>query len=287
MSDMPDSDPFVVTKEYRRFAEFCDACRRHRYIGLCYGLPGVGKTLSARHYARWDEVTEQHHRSWSELRRRKARRKKAQFDLVDCRTVFYTAPVANSPRLVNDELSSKVNCLRDVVEGVRQDWRAKLRTLSDDVEKEVDDLTDFTELVIIDEADRLKVASLEHLRDIYDRRKFGLILIGMPGIEKRLSRYAQLYSRVGFVHQFRALGATELRFILEQRWQDLGLMLDQADFTDAEAIAAVMRITGGNFRLLQRLFSQISRVREINDVNLITKEVVEAARESLIIGATA
>jgi len=42
----------------------------------------------------------------------------------------------------------------------------------------------------------------------------------------------------------------------------------------------------GNFRVLHRLFVQIERVLLINELNVITEDVVEAARSTLVIGAT-
>ena len=48
--------------------------------------------------------------------------------------------------------------------------------------------------------------------------------------------------------------------------------------------AAIARITSGNVRLIQRLFTQIERILQINEMRTVTKEVVEAARESLVVG---
>jgi DNA transposition AAA+ family ATPase len=309
------SDVFIVTKEYRRFAEFCDACRRYRYIGLCYGSPGVGKTLSARRYADWDRIE-------SHMPLRDADTA-ALMTLMDSRTVFYIPTVVNSPGQVEREIGrlrydlrsilleererkqrlhldkilqqeraaeaerqqrllSRVNWLTDPIP---QKPASEYLSLSKEYSRENRQIADPTTLVIIDEADRLKMASLEQVRSIFDKGDIGVILIGMPGIEKRLARYPQLYSRVGFVHAFRPLTAAEVEdLLLQQNWRPTGVSLAEGAIADKEALAAVIRITGGNFRLLHRLIAQIARIMEINELATLTTQVVEAARESLVIG---
>jgi hypothetical protein len=90
--------------------------------------------------------------------------------------------------------------------------------------------------------------------------------------------------RVGFVHAFRTLRAEEIRRLLAEHGSEVGLTLPTSGISDQEAIAAVIRITGGNFRLLRRLLSQVDRILGINKLQVVTAAVVEAARESLVIG---
>jgi DNA transposition AAA+ family ATPase len=267
----PPRPTFLVTKEYRRFAEFADACRRDQYIGVCYGPPGVGKTLSARHYARWDAIEDGLAAQWTTLGA------DIPPTLAECHTLVSTPTVITTPRRLDEELMWLSVHVNELVRAARD-----AAALPPPARRSV------VALLIADEADRLKLPELEVLRDRYDRASFqdgaGVVLIGLPGIEKRLARYPQLYSRIGFVHHFQPLSEEELRFILAHKWQELGLTFSPDDYTDAEALAAIARITGGNFRLVQRLFSQIARVLEINRLQTITKEVVETARENLVIG---
>jgi DNA transposition AAA+ family ATPase len=141
---------------------------------------------------------------------------------------------------------------------------------------------DPTRLILVDEADRLKMASLEQMRAIFDAGGIGLVLIGMPGIEKRLARYPQFYSRIGFVHEFRTLSAEQVRELLARRWWPAGAA--HALELDPETVAAIIRVTGGNFRLLGRLLTQAERILEINGLTRVNTAVIDAARESLVIG---
>jgi hypothetical protein len=49
-------------------------------------------------------------------------------------------------------------------------------------------------------------------------------------------------------------------------------------------MAAILRITRGNIRLIDRLMMQVELVLVANEQTVVTKEVVETASKNLIIG---
>jgi DNA transposition AAA+ family ATPase len=314
MSNMTVTVDFVITKEHQRFAEFCEACQRYRYIGICYDPPGVGKTLSARHYANWPLIEACSPYSLASDAELAA--------LVGSQTVYYTPTVVNSPRQIAQDIQLWRNRLRAIpLEVIRREKEGTLKVarqqdMSSEQEsflqtietlyappseqpvkpesqvfhiaktyaQKYEETPEPTTLLMIDEADRLKTAGLEQMRDLFDQGGIGVVLIGIPGLEKRLSRYPQLYSRVGFVHAFRPLSAEGVRDLFRHQWLPAGIVLPDEGLHDEAVMATIIRITGGNFRLLHRLLTQIARLVEINALSRVTREVVEAARESLVIG---
>ncbi len=265
---------FIVTKEHRRFTEFANAVRKERTIGICHGDAGVGKTNSARRYANWDAL-EPYVTQWGPRGDHDAK----HYALANrSRSVFYTPEVLCRPR----DLAHDIDHLQTRV-GICADEH--LRSLETEPRLNAGGESRLVELLIIDEAERLTPTALEMLRDRHDRTHIAMILIGMPGIDQRFRHYPQLYSRLGFSHHYRALGRDELLFVLDRHWKGLGQTLDPNDFTDAQAIAAIERITRGNFRLLERLFPQIARVLTVNQLEAITDDVIEAAASILVIGS--
>jgi len=303
---------FVETGQYTRFHEFCDACCRDRYIGICHGPPGVGKTASARQYAKWNtaeaaDVNSAYSHKYHEP--------------LDTHCIFYSAQIVNAPKQVQtdiehlrvrvrmssppmiklqDRMEPKLNDAVRREKKERKEFLENLRsyrtgdfhrfqskpTVSEIKEKQgkmAEKIEDPVRLIIVDEADQLKMSSLEQIRHIFDQGGVGLLLIGMPGLEKRLARYAQLYSRVGFVHAFRPLPHAETRTLLQKNLRLINSALPAETLTE-EVVAMIIRVTGGNFRLLQRLLKQIGRLLEINELESVNLDVVEAARENLVIG---
>jgi DNA transposition AAA+ family ATPase len=295
---------FIETLEYRRFVEFCDACRRDRYIGLCFGPPGIGKTLSAWHYSRAELIVPLDR--WSAEAR----------DQKPIDTVLYTTSVINSPSRVEVELHRAREILSNIAtRAIRTEARQKLDAMRirdenwrkenredptyvpaqpppftptyfqtfEEYEAKKRAIPDPTSLIVVDEADRLSMPSLEQLRSVFDQTGFGMVLIGMPGLEKRAARYPQFFSRIGFVHEFRALAAAEVQTLLEENWTALASG-SLAEAPAPDVVAAIIRVTGGNFRLITRLLTQMERVFKINQLKHLSPAVVETARENLVIG---
>jgi hypothetical protein len=65
----------------------------------------------------------------------------------------------------------------------------------------------------------------------------------------------------------------------------MGVALPAGGVSDPDCVAAIIRVTAGNFRLIHRLLGQAERILRVNGLSTVTPALVDAAGESLVIGA--
>jgi DNA transposition AAA+ family ATPase len=141
------------------------------------------------------------------------------------------------------------------------------------------------DLLVVDEADRLKPLALEVLRDVYDPQSDGA---GAYRTARARETIGEVSTAV-FTGRIRAsipdVGREEQRELIEQQTRSFGGGRGKERKIKKEALAQIIRMTGGNFRQMERLLSQMKRILEINlEVEQVSREVVEAAREQLVFG---
>ena len=80
------------------------------------------------------------------------------------------------------------------------------------------------------------------------------------------------------------MSGQELLGVIEHQWVQLGLDAALYQHADIAVVNAIARVTGGNFRMVERLFAQIERIVAINNLPTVTTEVVSLACERLVDG---
>jgi len=265
MKNESNSPFFLESVSHFNLVELATVCRDDKKIGLCFGKPGIGKTLSAKRFCNWQTIE-------ANL----AVKNGTPLDpasMILCDSVYYLPSVTVSAARLKNELTVLKNRFEDAfLKAVNwlkpQEWPSELSK-------------QHLKLVIVDEAFRLKYQALEQLRDIQEEWDVGLLLIADAGFERSLSRMWHFSVRVAHAEELQPLSAAETTQYIDKQLEVMNLAKPPE-----EVYALIYWYTQGVLRALGNLFSMIARILKINEdvVKELTHEVVETAREMVMFG---
>ncbi len=253
----------METKSYRRFGEMCDACRRARVVGLGYGPPGTGKTKVRQTVCTMELVQTLLTRTLDHLYGTQCDGWPVSLSALylgfrslghlyaRVSTVFYTPPVSASVARLEKEVLTVFAAFSYLVEAANQRYQGKEEFL---VTRR---FSHFIELLIVDEANRLKDAGLNSSVILRTVESLAWCCWGCLAW-KSVSRAPQLYSRIGFAHEMDRYPRRKCGFsgeALESSVSSPILMI-----LPIKRRLPRFRITKGNIRLIERLMMQVEHV---------------------------
>lgn len=121
--------------------------------------------------------------------------------------------------------------------------------------------------ILVDEADRLKVTNIEHLRDIHDLTGAPIIFIGEPSIYAVINSRRRIWSRVTRTVEFGPIIPEDV-LLLGMKAANLNI--------EPEAAHKLTIRSQGDFRLLWLDMRDLERVAKANTTQNITVEMVAA-----------
>lgn len=210
---------FVKTENYARFAAGVKAVEQRGAaeagMMLVHGQPGYGKSHIV---SRWAE---------------------------DAEAIFLRANVDWTPKYFLTELCRALNI----------DFRGTAQKLFD---RALRVLVNRQCPLIVDEAEftlRDNAAVLEKIRDFSDRAEVTVVLIGMEQIQRNISRFKQLSSRIAQVVEFTPSTAADVTLACKQ--------LCEYELT-TELSGEVLRLSSGRMREVLNILAGIERLARDN-----------------------
>jgi DNA transposition AAA+ family ATPase len=148
-------EKFREPTEYVRFVQACENCRTYRYLGVCVGNAGVGKTSAACYYSQWNRWL-----PFVSLERGAVVSPSGPLP----ETAYYAAKAGITPKRLEQDLTLLLLRLQTIADSIRK------------FQQEEQPSPDAIRLCLIAEVDRLWGAGLDVLRDLFDRHRLGLML---------------------------------------------------------------------------------------------------------------
>ncbi|MEH2172545.1 TniB family NTP-binding protein [Nostoc sp.] len=112
------------------------------------------------------------------------------------------------------------------------------------------------EMLIIDEADRLKPETFAEVRDIYDKLQIAVVLVGTDRLEAVIKRDEQVYNRFRACHRFGKLAGKDFQDTV-QAWEDRVLKLPvSSNLTTKDMLRILTSATEGYIGRLDEILRE-------------------------------
>lgn len=221
---------FVITKNVKRLHVGIDTVLKRRQgveqMMLVLGVPGTGKTEAI---IQW----------------------KLQYGSEERQVPYVRA----------DRLSTARSILDDIVTELGELPSFKARDVMAQIVKR---LQEAPRPIVVDEVDYLcKGGAVEILRDIHDKAKVPVLMVGMANVDKRLMRFPPLYDRITSIVPFQPLDKDDIRDMAEQICE---VELDES------AVGMVHDRSEGKLRKIGMHFYKAERIARVNGLKRVTAD---------------